>query len=157
MFVTAMHRDICFAFNSCVALFCRAGGARMQRFLHRGWRRVLACVILYALVLQGFLYAVAVGEPALGAADNAAWAGVELCVHGGHAATLPGAPAQAPTASIHCLFCIAGAVYVNCAPPAAPRYSRSVLVSLVRPLAAPRLVALLVNESAWPRGPPTQV
>lgn len=122
--------------------------------LQRGWRRVLACAVLYALVLQSFLYAVAVGEPALGAADNAAWAAVELCVHGGDAAALPGAPQQAPTASIHCLFCIAGAVYVNCAPPSPPRYIRGVLASPVRPFAAPRLVALLVNESAWPRGPP---
>ncbi len=152
-----MHKDVCFAFNSCLALPDGVVARIMRTILHKGWRRVLPCVILYALVLQGFLSAVAVGEPALGAADNAVWAGVELCVHGGDRATLPGAPEQAPTAGIHCLFCIAGAVYVNCAPPSAPRYSRSVLASLVRPLAAPRLVAFLVNESAWPRGPPALV
>jgi len=129
----------------------------MRRVLHNGWRRVLACLILYALVLQGFLSAAAVGEPALGAADNAALAEFALCVHHGDAATLPGAPAQDPSATIHCLFCIAGAVYVNCAPPLAPQLSRAVLAAPVRSLAVPRLVALFVNQSAWPRGPPARV
>jgi hypothetical protein len=129
----------------------------MRRLLHKGWRRVLACAVLYALVLQGFLYAAAAGEPPLGALDDAASAGFVLCTHGGDAASPPGAPAQDPPACIHCLFCIAGAVYVNCAPPLAPQLSRAVLASLIRPLTAPRLIALLVSTSAWPRGPPAVV
>jgi hypothetical protein len=123
---------------------------------HRAWRRVLAGVLAYALALQGFLFALDIGRPALAADDHAdatAWAGFVLCTHGGGASS-PVAPAQTPVGDLHCPFCIAGAVFVDCAPPCPPLWNKIVLTNAVWPSAAPRLVALFVNESAWPRGPP---
>jgi len=125
----------------------------MARVSHSIWRRVFAGALVYALVLQGFFFAVAGGAPAIGTADNAPWAGFPLCSHSGSAA--PEAPAQNPVGDGLCLFCcIAGAVCVNCAPPGALPYSKVEFTSVVWPLVAPRLVALVVNARAWPRGPP---
>ncbi len=129
----------------------------MARTAHTGWRRVFAGVLIYAFVLQSFIFALDITRPAFAAADGAngaTWAGFELCSHGGAGATVPGAPAQGPIGRIHCLFCIAGAVYVNSAPPCAAQYSNIVVTNVAWPLAAPRLVALRVKQSAWPRGPP---
>lgn len=126
----------------------------MARVPHRTWRRVFACVLVYALAIQGFVFALDIGRPAVAAANGAAWAGFELCSHGGAGAAVPGAPTQGPIGNVHCLFCIGGAVYVNCAPPCAVQASEAVLVGAAWPSLAPRLVALFVNESAWPRGPP---
>ena len=126
----------------------------MARVSHKAWRRVIAGVLAYALALQGFIFALDIGRPAVAASPDPAWAGFELCSHSGGGATAPGAPSQGPVGDLHCLFCIAGAVYVNCAPPCAPQFSKVMLTNAVWPLTAPRLVALVVNKSAWPRGPP---
>ena len=127
----------------------------MPRRTRTGWRRVIAGVLAYAVALQGFIFALDLGHPAIAAADAAnatAWAGFELCTHGG--AAPPGAPAQAPVGDMHCPFCIAGAVFVNCAPPSALQYSTVVLTVVVWPTTVPQLRALFMSESAWPRGPP---
>lgn len=126
----------------------------MARISHSAWRRVIAGVLAYALALQGFVFALDLERPAIGAANSATFAGFELCSHNGGSATLPGAPSQAPVGELHCLFCIAGAVYVNCAPPSAPIWNKIVLINAVWTSTTPRLIALFVNESAWPRGPP---
>lgn len=129
----------------------------MARISHRVWRCIFAGILVCALVLQGFTFAVDILQTALGGAGGAqdtAWAGFELCTHNGGASAFPQTPAQAPAGDSHCLFCIAGAVYVNCASPGAPQYSKIELTSAVWPLTAPRLAAFFVNESAWPRGPP---
>lgn len=114
---------------------------------------MIAGVLAYALAVQGFIFALDIGRPAI-AADGAVFAGFELCSHGGGGAALPGTPSQAPVGDLHCLFCIAGAVYVNCAPPCAPLWNKIVLINAVWTSTKPRLIALFVNESAWPRGPP---
>jgi len=125
----------------------------MARVSHSIWRRVFAGLLVYALVLQGFFFAVADGQPAIGAADNAALTGFPLCSHDGSAA--PAAPSQHPAGDNLCLFCcIASAACVNCAPLGAPQFSQVEFTSVVWPLMAPRLVALVVNAKAWPRGPP---
>jgi hypothetical protein len=126
----------------------------MASISHRGWRRTLAGVLVCALVLQGFIFAADKLQAAIGGAQDAAWAGFELCTHSGSASASPETPAQAPVGDSHCPFCTVGAPYVNCAPPGAAQYIRIVLTSAVWPLATPRLVAFIVNESAWPRGPP---
>lgn len=129
----------------------------MAMISHRVWRRIFAGVLVFGLVLQGFAVAADMLQAVLGGAggaQDAAWAGFELCTHSSGASALPGTPAQAPAGDSHCPFCIAGAVYVNCAPPGAPQYSKVVLTGAVWPLTAPRLAAFFVNESAWPRGPP---
>ncbi len=129
----------------------------MPRASRTGWRRIIAGVLAYAVALQGFIFALDLGHPAAAAADAAnagAWAGFELCTHSGGGAGSPGVPAQVPVGDMHCPFCVAGAVFMNCAPPAALQYSTILLTDVVWPPTAPRLVALFLSESAWPRGPP---
>jgi len=126
----------------------------MAKFAHSGWRRVLAGVLAYALVLQGFIVAFDIGRPASAAPNGVAWAGFELCSHNADSA-LPGVPAQGPIGNIHCVFCVAGAVFLNCLPPSTPQYSKATFTDAVWHLTTPRLATLVVTESAWPRGPPT--
>lgn len=125
----------------------------MRRVTHIGLRRVFACVLAYALVLQGLGFALASAEPPPDA-DALGWASSALCIHSANPASVPGKPGERSAADAHCLFCIPGAVYVNSAPPAGPQLLGSTLVERVAPLAAQHLLALLVHHSAWPRGPP---
>jgi hypothetical protein len=127
----------------------------MARTSHRTWWRVIAGVLAYALAVQGFVFALDLDQPAIAAANGTAFVSFELCSHGGGgSATVPGVPSQAPVGELHCLFCVGGAVYVNCAPPCAPLWSKIVLIDAAWTSTPGRLVALFVNESAWPRGPP---
>ena len=121
----------------------------MANHSQRGWRRVLGCVLAYALALQGFIVVLDIGGPAYGAAPDRVFAGFELCQHGG--ATLPDTPA--PIGG-HCPFCFTGAVFVNCPAPCAARCLAMLPGRVAWSLTAPRLIALFVNASAWPRGPP---
>ena len=116
---------------------------------------MFAGMLAYALVLQGLAFALASGESARGAEDLS-WVSSELCIHSANGASVPGKPGERSAADAHCLFCVPGAVYVGSAPPAAPQLLGSVLAEKVAPLTAPRLLALLVNQSAWPRGPPAE-
>jgi hypothetical protein len=144
------------ATNFCYNLrWARRIMVRVARVSHSGWRRVFACALAYALVLQGLIFAATDIRPAVGTADSAAWAEFPLCSHSGLDPAAPQAPAQHPAGDNLCLFCcIAGAACVNSAPPGAPPYSKVEFTSVVWPLIAPRLVALVVNAKAWPRGPP---
>lgn len=136
-------------------IFAARGTVRIMRaYWHIGWRRVLSCALAYALALQGFIFAFDASRPAVASTLDTAWAGFELCSHGVASPTLPEAP-KAPASGSHCIFCTAGIVYVNSAPPAAP-YRDAIAVSVAAwPLVAPELVALQINRNAWPRGPPT--
>ncbi len=128
----------------------------MARISHGVWRRVIAGVLAYALALQGVIFVLDIGRAAAAAADGRAVAGFALCAHSGAAAS-PGAPAQAPVGALHCPFCFAGAVFVNCAAPCAPPWNKVIQSHAVWLLPAPRLVTFFINESAWPRGPPAAV
>ncbi len=122
---------------------------------HGAWRRILSCLLAYALALQGCIFAFDLSRSAIAGAPDAVLAGYALCSHSGAGAAPPGSPAQSPVGDSHCVFCcLAGAVCVNCAPPGAPQYSKVEFTSVVWSLTAPRLVALVVNARAWPRGPP---
>ena len=125
----------------------------MRGYWHGGWRRVLSCALAYALALQGFIFALDASRPAVAAAPDAAWAGFELCSHGGAGAPLPDAP-KAPASDSHCVFCTAGVVYVNSAPAVAPHCSAVAVSSAAWIFIAPELIAFQVNRNAWPRGPP---
>ena len=125
----------------------------MRAYWHSGWRRVLSCLLAYALALQGFILAFDASRPAVAAAPDAVWAGFELCSHSGVGATLPDAP-KAPASGTHCVFCTAGIVYVNSPPPVAPHCSAIAVTNAAWTLVAPELVAFKVNRNAWPRGPP---
>jgi hypothetical protein len=142
-------------------LFARKRRVRlrvMASVSNRGWRRILACLLAYTLVLQAFVFAVEIGHAAAGPADgSAAWAGFELCSHHSDGAVSPDAPAQAPVDCLHCQFCIAGAVYLGCAPPSIPPFSTIIFTVAAWSLARPQLPVLFANESARPRGPPVAV
>jgi hypothetical protein len=122
---------------------------------HGAWRRILSCLLAYALALQGCIFAFDLSRSAIAAAPDAVSAGYALCSHSGAGAVVPDTPAQSPVGDSSCLYCcIAGAVYVDCAPPCAPQNSRVEFTVAVWTLVAPRLVAPVVNAKAWPRGPP---
>jgi hypothetical protein len=84
-----------------------------------GWRRLTACALALALVLQGIAFTFAGARLAADAAAATDWAGFELCRHDG--GTAPGAP-ESPAADAHCVFCLAGATYVLDVPVAMPEF-----------------------------------
>ncbi len=114
---------------------------------------MIAGVLAYALAAQGFVFAFDIGGAANAAETGTAWAGFELCSHSG-TTSVPGIPAQAPDGNVHCVFCVAGAVFLNCAPPGVIQSSKIVLSEAVWPLTVSQLIAIPIIESAWPRGPP---
>jgi len=124
----------------------------MAAILPRSLRRVIAYLLAYALCLQGFVFAIASVSPAGASIQNPTFVALALCSHS-QTTTLPDAPTQAPLGQPHCLFCIAGAVYVNCASPSAADFDFT-FVSTVWLPAAPNLIARFVGGGAWPRGPP---
>lgn len=117
-------------------------------------RRLIACAMAYAFALQGFIFALDIGNSAFAAVNDTAWAGFELCVHSGAVPTVPGVPDQGPVGHAHCVYCIVGTVFLNATPAAAPNVHQVLLADGVTALAAGRLVPPNVSQSAWPRGPP---
>jgi hypothetical protein len=112
-------------------------------------RRLTACALMFALVLQGIAFALGGAGLAAGPA-NAAAAGFELCRHDG--GTAGGAP-ETPAADSHCIFCLAGATYLD-TPPAALEFHTITFAALSWSFSAWRLPAATVNASARSRGPP---
>jgi hypothetical protein len=123
----------------------------MQQARHRA-RYAFTCFLLYAFILQGFILAASVGQPEISTAERSTWAGFELCTHGG--AIPPAAPSKTPVADTCCIFCVACGGYLNCGSTSASEYSNIAFTDAVWRLTVLRLDAFLVNESAWPRGPP---
>ncbi len=137
-------------------LFCYDWGwgiRIMAKLSHGVRRRVFTCALAYALAIQGFIFAFEIGSSAF-AADGTASAGFELCTHNGASSTAPAVPVQGPLGNIHCVFCVAGAVFLNSPPPSPPPPRQLTFTYVGWPLAAVHLAAILVVESAWPRGPP---
>src|SRR5579883_3295132 len=82
-------------------------------------------------------------------ADTAA--GFELCRHDG--GTPGGSAPESPGADSHCIFCLAGAAYIDA--PAATLQSHTITFAMLSwSFKAWRLPAATVNASALPRGPP---
>jgi hypothetical protein len=127
----------------------------MAAILPRSLRRVIACGLAYALCLQGFVFAISFAGPTAPTAQNPTSVAFPLCSHG-QTTTSPGAPSQAPLGDNHCPFCIAAAVYVNCAPPRAGDCNFT-FVSAAWLLVAPHLTTRFMAGDAWPRGPPAAV
>jgi hypothetical protein len=126
-------------------------GLQMLELLHSCGRRVVAGALIYALLLQGLVFS---AEFAQAAAGDPTVAGFELCSHTGGAASAD-QPAQPPAGGTHCPFCVAGAISLNAPPPCAPHYHNVEFSAAAWHSTAPRLIALFINESAWPRGPPS--
>jgi hypothetical protein len=128
----------------------------MRAYSHSGWRRILGCLLAYAIALQGLIFAVDAGRSAIATVSDTAFAGFPLCSHGDDGAPVQDAP-QAPLSDNHCVFCLTGIVYLS-SPPSPTAHLGVVVVSdAAWALTAPQLVALHVNRSAWPRGPPTAI
>jgi hypothetical protein len=124
----------------------------MLKLLHGLGRRIVAGALVYALVLQGFVFAAEIAQAANAAAGAA---GFELCTHSG-GATLPQTPVS--PGDNHCPFCLAGlAVYLDAAPAAGQHAVVFAFAGAPWPPAAANPIAFFVNESAWPRGPPSAV
>lgn len=120
----------------------------------QGWRRVLACIFAYALAVQGLVFAIEIGSAAAASPNGPAWAGFELCERAGAATQSPGLPAPSPIGNIHCVFCVAGAVFVDCTPPVLAQTNSTIVENTVWPIAATHPVKAFVAAGAWPRGPP---
>ena len=50
---------------------------------HGAWRRILSCLLAYALALQGCIFAFDMSRSAIAAAPEAALVGYALCSHSG--------------------------------------------------------------------------
>jgi hypothetical protein len=117
------------------------------------WRRLTACLLIYAVFLHGIAFAMAGAQLAPDAAGGADWAGFELCRHDATAPGLPGAP-DGQTDDTHCVFCVAGPGFVL-APPAVSTVFCPIEISIAPwPLMAWRLAPATVDASSRPRGPP---
>jgi hypothetical protein len=121
------------------------------------WRRLTACLLVYALFIHGMAFALAgsaiSGARLADAAGGTDWAGFELCRHDNAAPALPGAP-EGQAGDTHCVFCVAGPGFVL-EPPAVSTVFCRVEISIAPwPLVAWRLAPATVDASARPRGPP---
>lgn len=117
------------------------------------WRRLTACLLVSALLLQGLGFALASAAFAAGRVDSPDWAGFELCRHGQANPDQPGAPDHA-TVDAHCIFCVAGPGFVL-EPPAVSTFFNPVAIEIAPwPIMAWRLAPATVDASTRPRGPP---
>lgn len=118
-------------------------------------RQFATALLIFALMLQSMAFAVANGRLAANAADDANWAGFEICRGSGptNNAAVPGsAPEQ--QSDTHCIFCLAGLTYAF--GPLPSTKSHVVAFTIVSwTFTAWRLPALSVDASARPRGPPS--
>jgi hypothetical protein len=115
------------------------------------WRQLAASALVFALLFQGMMFAVAGAQIAANALGSVDWVGSPLCRHDG------GSAPQQPAADGHCVFCIVGANYVLGAPSYALEFHIIIVATTPRPLTAWRLTPATVDASARPRGPPTAV
>jgi hypothetical protein len=123
---------------------------RMVKRARSGWQRLTACVLVFALILQGVAFTLAGARLAAADPTDTA-AGFELCRHDGGSAG-GGAP-ENPGGDSHCIFCLAGATYIDA--PAAASESHTIMFAVLSwSFNAWRLPAATVNAGARSRGPP---
>jgi hypothetical protein len=123
---------------------------RMVKSARNGRQRVTAGILVLALVLQGIAFTLAGARLAAADPTDAA-AAFLLCRHDGGSGG--GGPPESPAADSHCIFCLAGATYLD-APAAASACHTITFGVLSWSLSAWRLPGTTVNASARPRGPP---
>jgi hypothetical protein len=114
-------------------------------------QRVIALVAAYAIAFAGVISGLVAAQAA---AETAGRTDPILCHSSAATTTLPDAPRQIPVGDNHCAFCVSGPPYVNCAWPRVPYAERLAMIAVPPPLAPPRLIARVINENTWPRGPP---
>jgi len=125
----------------------------------QGWRRLTACLLIYALFMHGIVFSVSSAlagtRLSADAASTVDQTTFELCRHDSSAPGEPGDPAG-PAADTHCVFCVAGPGFVLEPPTVSTVFCPVVLSIAPWPLTAWRVVApATVDASARPRGPPT--
>jgi hypothetical protein len=128
----------------------------LGRLGRSGGGQLAAAILIFALALQGMVFAVASGLAA-GAAGNAKRADFEICRDrpagaGGDAAAPGSAPVERSDA--HCVFCLAGALHALGAPPPGTEFHAVAFAIVPWTFTAMRLPAHTVNANARPRGPP---
>jgi hypothetical protein len=119
----------------------------------RMWRQLAASVLIFALLFQGMMFAVAGAQIATDAVNSVDWTGSPLCRHDGGNGTAP----ESPAADQHCIFCVLGATCALGAPSDAPEFHIVLIATTPWPLTAWRLALTTVDASARPRGPPAAV
>jgi hypothetical protein len=124
----------------------------MARGAQGGWRRLTACALVLALVIQGIAFTLAGARLAADATTD--WTAFELCRHDGAG---PGGAPEAPAADSCCILCLAGAAYVLDTPSAAPGFQAIAFALGPWRFEAWRLPTVTVDASARPRGPPQAV
>jgi hypothetical protein len=117
-------------------------------------RQLAAAVLVFALLLQGIVFAFASGRLAAIAAGDGNRTGFELCLHDTSSADQLGGAPERPDTEQHCVFCLAGATYVLGALASAPAFHTIAFATASWPFVAWRLPAATVDASARPRGPP---
>jgi hypothetical protein len=117
-----------------------------------GWQRFAACVLVFALIIQGLAFTLAGNAVSADPSSAANLAGFELCSHNG---TSPGAVPGHPADENHCIFCLAAASYVlNTATPALDFHAIAIAIVPWR-FVAWQLPTTRIDASARPRGPPS--
>jgi hypothetical protein len=116
-------------------------------------RRMAVAAVVYALVLQGFLFGLAGGQLVANTAADPDSPGFELCLH--DVDSTPSAPAPIPGDHVHCIFCIVGSHHAFVTPSVSPPGMAVAADGIALPPAGDwRRPAPTHQPSAQPRGPP---
>jgi hypothetical protein len=120
----------------------------------RIWRRVVGCILAYALALQGIGYALASTQIIGQIAGDDSWPGYELCRGDTSAAEASGNIPHNPTGNYHCFYCIAGGNHLLGAPPFHPGVVAVAFVVVTWPFTPWQISTLNVYSGSRARGPP---
>ena len=118
------------------------------------WRRVVACLLAYALALQGIGYALASAQFIGQITDDSNSLGVQLCRGDANSAESSGNTPHNPSADYHCIYCIAGGSHLLCARPSHLGFVPVAFVAIAWPFAPWQISTLNVYASSRARGPP---
>jgi hypothetical protein len=156
----ASTRNNHFIFEFIPPKWYRAHGRRRlvaMNFSKRLWRRLSACIALYAFVLHAMLLAFAPFPAAAGTALGRSVTGFEICLHDGAEGAGPAVPSGHSGTDNHCPFCVADG---HSSVAALPRTHLPLIVAYLSTLrwvvASDEVVETPASFSAQPRGPPRQ-
>jgi hypothetical protein len=115
------------------------------------WRQLLSCALVYALVLQGMLFALG-GAQLAAAVSTAPSPAIEVCLH--DPADAAGLPDGHANGKVHCPFCLAATHQAMAAPCGwSASIIRTVIATALQPDVFGAPCATHPN-SHRPRGPP---
>ena len=124
---------------------------RLQTRIRTGplWRQLLSCALIYALVLQGIVFALGGVQLAAASADPAP--AIEICLH--DPADGAGLPDGGADSKVHCPFCLAAAHQAIATPGESSEPIRTDGATMEWP-ACPAAATSARFSSHRPRGPP---